>query len=109
MLPMPHIVEFYPATEAVSDSYGGINRTFPATGQTVAAFVQFISDSFAILNQTEGNNTTVNVFIPGSFDAKYYDRVKFNNEWYEVRSVIFGNGLGGVAYTKLGCGQNNQI
>lgn len=104
----PHIIEFYSGIETTNSTLGGINRTFPATGKKLAGFVQYQSDIYAVINQTEGNNTTVNVFLPGVGYAKPYDRLKFNNLWFEVRSVIPGNGLRGTQYTKLVCSGNNQ-
>ena len=106
----PHIVEFYPSTETVSTStLGGINRTFPITGQRVAAFVQFKSDSYAIINDTQGNNTLASIYVDGLFPAKPYDRIKYNSVWYEVTGTVPGVGVRGVQYTKINTSQNNQI
>lgn len=105
----PHTIELYRSTETVSSGLGGINRTFPATGVSLRAYVQYKSDSYAILNQTEGNNTSIAVYIPNAVSVKDYDRVKYNGLWFEVRSILFGNGPRGVQYTKLICGGNNQI
>lgn len=106
----PHIVEFYPSTETVSTStLGGINRTFASTGQRVAAFVQFRSDSYAIINDTQNNNTLASIYINGSFPAKPYDRIKYNAAWYEVTGTVPGVGIRGVQYTRLNTSQNNQV
>lgn len=105
----PHIIEFYSATENVSGSLGGIDRTYPTTGRKLAAFVQFRSDNYAIINDTQGNSTVVVIYLPGVAYAKPYDRVKFNSAWYEVTGVLPGNGQRGQQYTKLTCSQNNQI
>ena len=105
----PHIVEFFSAVETVSGTLGGINRTYPATGRKLLAFVQYASDNYAVINQTEGNATTINVYLPGVAYAKPYDRIKYNLLWFEVRSVLPGNGQRGTQYTKLVCSGNNQV
>ena len=105
----PHIIAYYSATETVSSSLGGINRTYPATGTSMSAFVQFRSDSIGIVNQTEGNNVSAAVYIAGLFPAKAYDRIKYNNAWYEVTAVVPGNGPRGTQYTRLSVGANEQI
>jgi cytolysin (calcineurin-like family phosphatase) len=106
----PHIVEFYPSTETVSTStLGGISRTFSNTGQRVAAFVQFKSDSYAIINDTQGNNILASIYVDGVFPAKPYDRIKYKSVWYEVTGTVPGLGVRGVHYTKLNTSQNNQI
>lgn len=104
----PHIIDFYSAVETVSTTLGGISRTFPATPLKLVAFVQYSSDAYAVINQTEGNNTTINVYIPGVAYAKPYDRLKFNSLWFEVKSVLPGNGMRDTQYTKLVCSGNNQ-
>lgn len=106
----PHIVEFYPSTETVSTStLGGISRTFSSVGQRVAAFVQFKSDSYAITNDTQDNNTLASIYVDGMFPAKPYDRIKYNSVWYEVTGTVPGLGVRGVQYTRLNTSQNNQI
>jgi phytoene dehydrogenase-like protein len=106
----PHIIEFYTSTETVSTStLGGISRTFPNTGQRVVAFVQFKSDSYAIINDTQGNNTMASIYVDGVFPAKPYDRIKYNSVWYEVTGTVPGVGIRGVQYTKINTSQNNQV
>lgn len=105
----PHTIELYRSTETVSSDLGGINRTFPATGISLKAFVQYKTDTYAVINQTEGNNTSIAVYLASAISVKDYDRVKYNGLWFEVRSILFGSGPRGVQYTKLICSGNNQI
>jgi len=105
----PHVINYYTATETVSGTLGGINRTYPATGVAMSAFVQFRTDSIAIVNQTEGNNVVVSIYVNGLFAAKAYDRINYNGVWYEVMAVVLGNGPRGTQYTRLSVGENKQI
>ena len=105
----PHVITYYSAIETVSPTLGGINRTYPASGTSMAAFVQFRADGLAIVNQTEGNNVMASVYINGAFAAKAYDRINYNSVWYEVMAVVPGNGPRGTQYTRLNVGANEQI
>lgn len=109
MMPMPHVIDYYAATESVSSELGGTRRSYPDKPARVPAFVQPVSDSFAVVNETEGGNTMVNIYIPGEFNTDYYDRIFWDGAWYEVRGRVTGNGLFGAAYTRLTCGRNNQV
>jgi hypothetical protein len=105
----PHVINYFAATETVSATLGGINRTYPATGVAMSAFVQFRTDSIAIVNQTEGNNVMALIYVNGLFAAKAYDRINYNGVWYEVMAVVPGNGPRGTQYTRLSVGENEQI
>ena len=105
----PHVITYYSAIETVSPTLGGISRTYPASGISIAAFVQFRSDSVAIVNQSEGNNVMAAIYVNGLIAAKAYDRINYNGIWYEVMAVVPGNGPRGTMYTRLNVGANEQI
>jgi hypothetical protein len=105
----PHAINYFAAIETVSTTLGGINRTYPATGVAMSAFVQFRSDSVAIVNQSEGNNVMAAIYFNGLIAAKAYDRINYNGVWFEVMAVVPGNGPRGTMYTRLNVGANEQI
>ena len=98
----PHTIELLPKS-AVTSNLAAFGYSYPATGTSYRAFVQYRSASLAEINSSANNNISIVTYAEPSCPAVELDRFNYDGKVYEITGVMPQRSPNGVDHLKIMC------